>query len=220
MRVLSISHTSRDDFWLLFDISLNQRTKQTGRDLWRPLIQCQSEADCEGRWGCWRLCLVEVWPWRVGHLSGFCSSDLVLPCLPISWEAMAKTLQKVKAVNTISSHLASRLLCCMLPLNWWGTLYLCMSVLFPLPLCGLGFQEDSFHPSLSTGFSFHLGAGQGEYSHSSCIANLFIPTDILQSKLLLSQLMLANLLQITLASSWLGCSKAFIVLANTAFTIA
>ena len=101
---LSSSDISRKDFHLLFSISLNHRTNQVGRDLWRSLIQhpARSKANCKGRWGCSRLCPVEVWPslgWRVYHLSGLLFQSFVFPPVYPVMGRYIKNLADVKVIN-------------------------------------------------------------------------------------------------------------------------
>ena len=192
---LSSSGISRKDFHLLFSISLNHRTNQVGRDLWRSLIQhpARSKANRKGRWGCSRLCPVEVWPslgWRVYHLWASVPVICFPPCVSSHRTLHQKPCWCQGNQRQLPyARLPSQSLGYRRQLDCWGTI--CPQYISAVPNHllalhghGNGFQEDSLHPSLPTDFFRQPGAmqaaGQGKCSLSSCVAVLFILTSEVQ----------------------------------------
>lgn len=198
---LSSSDVSRKGFRFLSGISLNCRTNKVGRDLWKSLIQCPAYG--EGRWDCSRLCPVEVWLWWAGgshQLSRLLFQSFAF-LLNIHTGDYIRNLATVKVISICQGgHSVSE----------------DKSMRFSLPTAhlptfhghGNGFQEDLLHPTLPTGFSWQHGVAVLYSRYRHCRVSL------------LSKLIPGRWVQITLASSWLGCSQAFTAFSNKAFTIA
>lgn len=191
---LSSSDVSRKGLQLLSGISLNCRINEVGRDLWKSLIQCPAY----GKGRCSRLCAVEVWLcWAGGSISspGSCSSHLLSYWI---------STQKLCCCQG-NEHLPRRSLGFRRQINVVQFAHSTSSY----PSWPWEWILGGFAPSIPAhSFSWQQGVAVLYSRYRHCRVSL------------LSKLIPGRWVQITLASSWLGCSQAFSVFSNKAFTTA
>lgn len=181
IKALSSSDISRKGFHPLSGISLNYRTNKFGRDLWKSLLQCPAYG--KGRWDCSRLCPLRFGcaGWGIHQLSRLLFQSLTF-LLNIHIGDYIRNLAAVKVINICQGWFQKT--------NQRGSV--CPQFIFlPFMAMGMGSRRAcSIHPCPQT----------------SGVAVLFIPaTNPLQSEFVLSKVILKKWVQVTLASSWLGC---------------